>query len=375
MKLTVNIIRILVGLLFVFSGFIKAIDPLGLAYKMQEFFEAWAGDRMSPTGIMHWFHEHALMLAVLMNTLEVALGVALLIGWQRKVTTWFLLLLMIFFLFLTSYVLFSGKIRTCGCFGDCIPLTPIQTFTKDVILLVLIIFLLLKRQYILPIVRGVHLVTLLLLGIMFAALIQSNALGHLPMIDCLPFKKGNNILELRKMPADATFDQVEYSFIYKKGDQQKEFPASALPDSSWQYVDRKSNVVKKGNGKLPVINDFSLSDMNGNDSTEAILSQSGEYYLFFMKNFGEARDNWRPAFDKLWQSAKQQNRNIYIVTADTDSTNTYFNKVKNYNVPVLTCDQTAIKTAARVNPTVYLMKGPIVQGKWAWADIDDAIKK
>src|SRR5580693_8782038 len=103
MKLTVNIARIFVGVLFIFSGLIKAIDPLGLAYKMQEFFEAWAGNGPM-NGTWNWLHEHALVLSVLMNTLEVGLGVALLIGWQKKLVSWVLLLLMLFFLFLTSYV-------------------------------------------------------------------------------------------------------------------------------------------------------------------------------------------------------------------------------------------------------------------------------
>src|SRR5580700_4538159 len=115
MKRVVNIARVLVGVLFIFSGLIKAIDPLGLAYKMQEFFEAWAGNGPM-NGTWSWLHSHALVFSVVMNTLEVGLGVALLIGWQEKFVSWALLVLMIFFLFLTSYVLFSGKVKTCGCF-------------------------------------------------------------------------------------------------------------------------------------------------------------------------------------------------------------------------------------------------------------------
>ncbi|MBL0146457.1 MAG: DoxX family membrane protein [Chitinophagaceae bacterium] len=142
MKLVVNISRVLVGCLFIFSGLVKAIDPKGLSYKMQEFFEVWAKDGFLPK-LMDWFNEHALWFSLLIITLEVVLGVALLIGWQKKLTTYLLLLLTIFFTFLTAFVLFTGKIRACGCFGDCIPLTPIQTFTKDLVLLALILLLLL----------------------------------------------------------------------------------------------------------------------------------------------------------------------------------------------------------------------------------------
>jgi uncharacterized membrane protein YphA (DoxX/SURF4 family) len=373
MKLTVNVVRILVGVLFIFSGLIKAIDPLGLAYKMQEFFEAWAGNGPM-NGTLDWLHRHALVLSVLMNTLEVGLGVALLIGWQKKLVSWLLLLLMIFFLYLTSYVLFSGKIRTCGCFGECIPLTPIQTFTKDVILLILIIFILFQRKYITPIIRGVHLVGILFLSIILVSFLQSNALEHLPIIDCLPFKKGNDILALRQMPADATFDKFDYTFIYQKGGQQKEFTVSNLPDSSWQFVEQRKVLIEKGNGKLPLINDFSLTGLSGIDSTEAVLSQKDKYYLFFIKTMGEANVGWQFQFDRLWRKAKMQNRNIYVVTAQTDSAQHYFNEVNKYNVPVFTSDATAIKTAARCTPTIFLMNGPIVENKWSWEDTDDAIK-
>ena len=150
MKTAVNISRIIVGGLFIFSGLVKAIDPLGLAYKMQEFFEVWGNDGIMK-GLMGWLDGQALMFSILMITLEVVLGVALLLGWKKNIVSWLLLLLMLFFTFLTSYVLFSGKIRACGCFGDCIPLTPIQTFTKDIVLLILVLLILSGRKYISPI--------------------------------------------------------------------------------------------------------------------------------------------------------------------------------------------------------------------------------
>jgi len=372
MKKAVNTARIIVGVLFIFSGLIKAFDPLGLAYKLQEFCEAWANGPMNST--LAWLNAHALPLSVLMNTLEVALGVALLIGWQKKMVSWLLLLLMIFFLYLTGYALFTGKVRECGCFGSCIPLSPMGTFVKDVVLLVLILFILIKRKYILPVVKSIHLVTIMLLSIMAIALLQSNALEHLPLLDCLPFKKGNNILELRKMPADATQDQVAITFIYKKGNDQQEFTADKIPDSSWTFVDQKKTVISKGNGKLPLINDFSLNDLNGADKTDSILGQPGDYYLFFIKSFGEATNNWGMEFEKLSIKAGEQHRPIYIVTSEPDAVQQYFNVKNKYNVPVYICDGIAIKTAARVVPTLFAMKGPVIQGKWSWEDIDDAIK-
>src|ERR1700712_1187718 len=171
MKPTVTIIRVLTGLLFIFSGLVKAIDPLGLAYKMQEFFEAW-GHTASLTNMMNALDGYAVPFSIIMITLEVVVGVALLLGWQKKITAWILLLLMLFFTFLTSYVLFTGKIRACGCFGDCIPLTPMQTFTKDIVLLLFAFFLLFNTKYITPVLKPLANSLVVLLGICLTILLQ-----------------------------------------------------------------------------------------------------------------------------------------------------------------------------------------------------------
>lgn len=374
MKISVTIARIIVGVLFVFSGLVKAIDPLGLTYKMQEFFEVW-GREGYITPLMNWMYNRSFVFSIIMITLEVVLGVALLTGFYKKLTLRMLLGLMIFFTFLTSYVLFSGKIATCGCFGDCIPLTPIQTFTKDIILLLLIIFLLLKQQYVKPIGGGALPMVLVLVSVIAVCFLQMHVLSHLPLTDCLPYKKGNNLLQLRQMPANAIPDKFSYSFVYQKNGLNKSFDANQLPDSTWTYVDRKQTLEKKGSNNVPLINDFSLTDSAGVDVTETLLGQAGEYYLFFLKDLEGSTVNWSAGFANLWQKAKEQKRALYIVTADKEKATEFFNRKNQYQVPVLTCDATAIKTAVRANPTLFLMKGPVVQGKWSWADIDKAVNK
>ncbi len=373
MKLAVNIARFLVGGLFIFSGLVKAIDPLGLGYKMQEFFEAWAASGFLP-GLMNSMHAQALQFSMFMIALEVVLGVALLVGWRKNFVLSLLLLLTLFFTFLTGYVLFSGKIRACGCFGDCIPLTPMQTFTKDLVLLALIIFLFIGKKYITPVSKGAAgglIVFASLLGVTF---LQFYVLKHLPLKDCLPYKKGNNILELRKMPAGAIPDEYTYVFVYEKNGEKKEFSTDNLPDSSWKFVDRKQNLVKAGKNNVPLINDFSLVDSSGANVTEEVLGQPGDYYLFFLQNMNEGNIRWSTAFSALSQTARQQNRPIYIITSDRENVDAFFNKSNNYNIPVLTSDATAIKTAARANPTLFKMKGPVVQDKYSWADIDQATR-
>lgn len=373
MKITVAIARFLVGGLFIFSGLVKAIDPLGLTYKMQEFFEVW-GRTEFLKGTMGFFDKYAFAFSIIMITLEVALGVALLIGWNRKLTLRLLLLLILFFTFLTSYVLFTGKIRACGCFGDCIPLTPIQTFTKDIILLLLVIFLLRKARYIEPLLKAPIPFAAVIVSVIATCLLQVHVVEHLPTVDCLPFKKGNNILELRKMPADAVPDKFEYSFIYEKNGEKKEFAVSALPDSTWKYADRKQTLVQAGKNNVPLINDFSLTAADGGDSTEAILNKES-YYLFFIKNMEEAEvKHWENIFRDVVKKAKENNMPIYVITSDTKNADAFFNQVNSFNLPIYTTDGTAIKTAARAVPTMFVMKGPVVQAKYSWADLDELVK-
>lgn len=365
MKQTVNIARVLVGCLFIFSGLVKAIDPLGLAYKMQEFFEVWAAGGFLPS-VMDWLYAHALLFSVLMITLEVVLGIALLLGWWKKTVSFFLLLLMLFFTFLTSFVLFSGKIRACGCFGDCIPLTPIQTFTKDIILSVLVLLIVFGIKHIKPIFSNKVSLGLILLSLFAVLGLQWYVLRHLPVIDCLPFKAGNNILELRKMPKDAVPDKYDYVFVYKKNGQLKEFKVNELPDSTWEFAERKQELVKKGKNNIPLINDFSLTTLSGTDTTEALLNFAGEYYLLFMKEY-PGDEEWSETIGYLAHRDKFITH--FVVTAQPREMDNKFNHGRDpMNVQVLGCDGTVIKTAARVNPTLYLMKGAVIQKKWSWAD-------
>ncbi len=373
MKLTVTIARYFTGLLFIFSGLIKGIDPRGLAYKMQEFFEVWASDGYLP-GLMNYLHGQSLYFSILMIVLEIVLGVGLLIGWKKNIVLTLLFLLTLFFTFLTSFVLFTGKIRACGCFGDCIPLTPIQTFTKDIILSLLIILLLIYKKHIQPLFTERLGGIIILISIAGSTFLQLYVLKHLPLKDCLPYKKGNDILKLREMPADAIPDTYEYAFVYEKDGVKKEFTTSNLPDSTWKFSERKQILVTRGKNNIPLINDFSLLDSAGVNVTETILGQNGDYYLFFLQNMNEGVTRWSAAFSELSQNARKNNRPIYVVTADKEKVNDFFNIRNTYNIVVFSCDATAIKTAARAIPTLFVMKGPVVQEKYSWADLGKAIR-
>lgn len=366
MKLLVNGARYFTGALFIFSGLVKAIDPLGLAYKMQEFFEAFAHDGFLPS-LMQWLNQYALAFSMVMITLEVVVGVALILGWKKKITAILLLLLMILFTVLTAYVLFSGKIRACGCFGDCIPLTPEQTFGKDILLLALSLLILFRLKYIHPITRPLLISLLVIIAAALTIYIQFRSMKHLPMVDCLPFKPGNHILELRKMPANAIPDEYDYEFVYQKGGVQQTFKADALPDESWEFVDRKQILILKGSNNVPLINDYNLTMQDGTEVTDSVLNQSNEYYMLYVRYTEGLNDAAMRSF-KEFAVSNNNAQKLYVVVSQPAAVTAYFQKM---NIPyrkMLTLDATAIKTAARSNPTLYKMKGPVVQQKWGWGD-------
>ena len=362
MKNLIWILRIATGLLFIFSGLVKAIDPLGLAYKMQEFFEAWGQSGFVPS-MMSSLGNHALQFSIMMITLEVSVGVALIVGWKPKITSTVLLALMTFFTFLTAYVLYSGKVKTCGCFGDCIPLTPMQTFVKDIILLVFAFVLLLKNKYILPISRNIIGSLIVLLAALCTLFLQFHVLKYLPLIDCLPFKKGNNIATLSQMPANAVADEFAINFVYEKNGQQKEFAMTELPDSSWTFVKRNQILVKAGSNNLPVINDFKFSNAAGDDMTATILESDKKYLLLFIK---EVPSNYKKWTEQVKLLSQNKERPLYVVTSQRENVSRLLKQEQIEVADIFVTDGTAIKTAARVNPTIMEMNGSVIMDKQSW---------
>lgn len=359
MKTFNTILRWIVGLLFIFSGLIKANDPLGLSYKMLEFFEAWN---------LHWFDGFTLVASIVMNVCEVLAGVAVIIGWQIKFFNWFLLLLTLFFTYLTAYVLFSGKIKECGCFGDCVPLSGWNTFLKDVALLIIIIVIMFTSKHVKSLLSSVFSVFILILTVAFALNIQIHVLKYSPFIDCLPYKKGNNIIEEMKIPKGAVADSFSIMFKYRKNGKIVEFNQNGFPadfDSTYEFIDRYDKLVRKGNAQ-PAIVDFSLHSLSGSDTTQNVLNETAVWLM--CKDFETPLYEWlNNDFYKTIAICKQNNLPVYFITALPDEANNLFQKKQ---VTVLKCDATVIKTAARVQPTYFLMKQGTVINKYSYANAD-----
>lgn len=367
-----HVARIVVGVLFIFSGLVKANDPAGLSYKMQEFFDVW-GRVNFLHGAMIWLNEFALVFSVVTITLEILVGVALLIGWRTILISWLLLILIIFFTFLTGFAVLSGKIRTCGCFGDCIPLTALQSFIKDIVLLSLAIMIFFYRRRLRPVFTGLANFLVIVISVAIVLGFQWFVLRHMPVVDCLPFKKGSDLIKGRMMPLNAVQDKIAFHFVYSKDGKEQEFDQAHLPDSTWTFVKRDDVVLQHGSNNEPPIKDFVLNTLSGSDSTDAILQQHGNYYLFFIKDVDNSTDHWLTNFTNLYTFAKSKIRPLYVVSSQASDAQQFFNVLNKFDVPVLSCDVTAVKTAARTNPCLYLMNGSTVVQKWGWADLRKAL--
>jgi uncharacterized membrane protein YphA (DoxX/SURF4 family) len=365
MKQILAVTRGLVGILFIFSGLVKADDPLGLSYKMQEFFDVWN---------FHLLDHLTLTFSMLMIVFEIVAGVAVLVGWRMRLFSWLLLVLMIFFTFLTGYAYLSGKVRECGCFGDCIPLTAGESFVKDLVLLALVLFLFAMRDRIKPMWPPMISMLVLVAATLLSFVFQGYVLKHLPVVDCLPYKVHNDILEKMKAPPGSIPDSTVITMVYQKNGQRVEFDASHFPkdfDDSYKFVSRYDKVIREGNA-IPPIKDFVLITDAGTDTTQDVLTTRGYKLFEFVRELNESFAS--PEFNMLLTMAKAKKIPFYIITADYEN---IVSRVRQMgigaDVVVLKCDATAIKTAARANPTLFLLKNAVVLGKWSAADLERAI--
>jgi uncharacterized membrane protein YphA (DoxX/SURF4 family) len=359
MKYILWLIRIIVGALFIFSGLIKANDPLGLSYKMNEFFDVWNMGFMVP---------YSLTLSVLMIGFEIIAGIGLLLGAAFRAFSFLLLLLTLFFTFLTAYVYLTDKIKECGCFGDCIKISNAETFWKDVVLTILVIILFVYRKKVQPLFNGKITFALMTLTVVFAFATQWYTLNYLPYYDCLAYKKGSNIWEKMQAPPGSTPDVYKTMMIYEKDGKQQEFDETNYPwqDTTWKFVDSKSTLVQKGNAD-PAIKDFVLNDYTGNDLTEGILKQPGYTFLLYVKDVKKASRENIERLQSLVTTANQFNIPFYVLSSSAQSdADKFAAEYKLQGAQWLIIDGTVSKTAMRSNPGLMLLKEGTIQNKWSF---------
>ncbi|MEM1003146.1 MAG: BT_3928 family protein, partial [Bacteroidota bacterium] len=264
MKQIVALSRIFVGVLFIISGFIKLNDPLGFSYKLQEYFGA---DVLN----LEFLVPYALGLSVFVVVFEVVLGVFLLIGYQVKFTVYSLLAMIVFFTFLTFYSAYFDKVKDCGCFGDAIKLTPWESFTKDVILLVLILVLVLGIKFIQPVFGKLTNTIMALLSFILSLWFGYHVLMHLPAIDFRAYKIGANIQQGMTIPEDAPKPILEYTWTFNVNGEEQEFVTNgSYPNVDGEYVGVETKTIDEG--YIPPIQDFSI-ESEDEDLTSQFLEE------------------------------------------------------------------------------------------------------
>lgn len=351
--------RIFVGILFIISGLIKLNDPVGFSFKLEEYFSE---------GVLNlpFLEPMALGIALFVVIFEVVLGVFLLLGYKRNFTLWSLILMIVFFTFLTFYSAYFNKVTDCGCFGDALKLTPWQSFTKDVVLLFFILILYVNRAYIRPIMSDKNM-TIVALGSLAACIFMGYyVLNHLPIVDFRAYKVGVNIEEGRSIPDDAPKPIIDMQFIYKVNGELKTFTLdelAQLPEGA-EFVERKDVVIQEG--YMPKIKDFSM-ELDGEDHSTELL-QTNKLVLFVAYDLKRASAQ---GLQELAAVAAQAKQNGYEVIAMTSSDQATIDATKakyGHTFPYYFCDGTTLKTIERANPSIIrLQKGTILQ-KTHWKD-------
>lgn len=355
MKIVVQIARIFVAITFIFSGFVKLVDPLGSSYKFQEYFGA---DVLN----LEFLIPFALPFSIVLIIAEILLGVMLVLGFKPKFTTWSLFAITLLFLFLTWYSAYYNKVTDCGCFGDAITLTPWETFYKNIVLIVLIAFLLLKVDKINSIFSAKILKLVTFVCAFVFLFITYYVLVHLPLIDFRAYAVGKNIPEGMVYPEDAIKSVYEDTWVYNVNGEDKEFTTEEKP---WNiegstFVDRKTKLIEKG--YEPPIHDFTM-EKDDVDFTD-LMMQKERLMLVVMYNLQKTDKEALKNVKQVVSKAKQQGYDVYAFSSSSQKEYESIKSELGVDLELLFCDETTLKTIVRANPGIVTLNKGTIMGKW-----------
>lgn len=361
-KIIVEIFRVAIGLIFVFSGFVKAVDPWGSAYKFQDYFSAFG---------LGFFDFLALPASFILSAFEFLLGVFLLAGIYRKVTSFLIVLFMSFMTCLTLYLAIANPVSDCGCFGDAFVITNWQTFIKNIIILPasILVFLWHRQMTFLFSKKSRSLVILFSLIFIFG--ISFYSYTYLPILDFRPYKIGNNIREQMEIPEGAPTDVYETTFIYEKDGVEQEFTLDTYPKegSGWTFVDAKSKLIEKG--YEPPIHGFSISDEEGYDVTDDILSYDGYTFLLIAHKLEKASDSNIDLVNDIYDYSQAHGYRFYCLTSSLPEQMEEWREKTGAEYSFYTVDDIILKTIVRSNPGLVLLKDATIINKWADRNLPD----
>ncbi len=372
MRFITQLSRILVGGLFIFSGLIKLNDPVGFSFKLDEYFGA---DVLNLT----FLQPLALPMAVFIVILEVLLGVALLMGFWKKLTAWLLLLMIVFFTFLTFYSAYFNKVTDCGCFGDAIPLTPWESFGKDVVLTVLILIIFLNQKYINPVFTQRGRAGVMLASLALCIWFGRHVLNHLPAKDFRAYAEGKSIVEGMKSAEELGLKPTRYGTIYylknkETGKEQKVTSEEYVQDKwyqkkEWEMLSDKTESVIIEYGYEPPVHDFIIT-LDDEDITESVLSEP-VVFLLIAYNMEKTHTG---AYEKIneFASATQAADIPFVgLTATLSGKAEEMRHEWQMPFPIGNMDETTLKTIIRSNPGIVMLKKGMVVKKWHYNDLPD----
>jgi len=362
-----GVFRALTGLLFIFSGLIKINDPLGFSYKLEEYSVAFN---------LKWVGTYSLLLSVSLCVLEIVLGVAILLGMKSKLVTRGLLALIIFFAFLTFYSAWFHKVTECGCFGDAIPMTQWQSFSKNVFLLLMIVYMCRYYKLITPLLGASACWSAVLLSAFIAIYIGHYTINHLPVFDFLPYKIGNHLPDLMKIPRGAPTDEFEITYTLKNNKtgvtrqlSDKEYLATKIYENKdWKYISASEPVLVKAGYQAP-LKDFIITDAMGVDHTDEIVNNQGYELLYIEYDLHHTDPNIQSRLNDLATTAQEFNVRTVGITAESTQDVELFCKKVNTMYEVFYCDAIPLEMIVRANPGIVLLHNGTVVNKWQYADL------
>ncbi len=361
MKVIVGFSRIFVGIFFIISGLIKLNDPIGFAFKLEEYF--------GPTVLdLPFFTPYALGISIFVVVFEVLLGIFLIIGYKPKFTVWSLFLMILFFTFLTFYSAYFDKVKDCGCFGDAMKMTPWQSFLKDLGLLALILIVFTQVKYIKPFFGKFATTIISLLSFIACLWFGYHVLMHLPAKDYRPYKIDSNIIDNMTVPEDAPKAVQEFTWVLElENGEQKEFVTNGpYPNVEGKYISHEVDIIKEGY-EAP-IHDFSI-EKDGEDLTEAILLEDN-LILVVAYNLEKAEANGLKAIKEATDKAIKNGYTVAGLTATGPEEVAEYKTAYNLNFDFYFCDETALKTIVRSNPGVLKVQKATIKQKLHFNDID-----
>ena len=348
------IARIIFGLVFLFSGFVKAVDPLGTAYKISDYLEAFS---LTSLDFL------AFPASLLLIATEFTIGFNILFNVHLKASTWIASIFMLVMTPVTLYLAISNPISDCGCFGDAIVMTNWQTFYKNVVLCIILAIIALLQNHTRPWLSnwGAWIVTLLPILISFGISIYCYNL--LPIIDFRPYKIGNNIIEGMQIPEDAPLDKYETTFFYEKDGIEQAFTLDNYPaeDSTWTFVRQESKLIEQG--FVPPIHDFSIITEDG-DITDLILEDAGYTLLVISHKVEKASTKNIKCVKSTIANAKKAGANVIWLTSSYSDDIEKFKSEYGINDTFGATDDITLKTIVRSNPGLVLIKDATVIEKW-----------